>query len=195
MNLTTLEQADKDATSSATSAETPEQLGGIYWSLNEAARQTGGNKGSISRHISEGKLQWHDRPEGKRLHAAEVMHFYGDRMRQRRNRVANTQQITTSEQVEQENNTPVAEAQQLETAVKLASAETEIRYLKEMLEVERERREKAEQEQDRWHTAYEGLKLLPPPTTQPANSNLPETPAATPQPIQKRSFWDRIAGR
>lgn len=185
MAITTLEQPATDATAAATKPVTPEQVAGVYWSLNEAARQVGGNKGSISRHISEGKLQWHDRPEGKRLHAAEVMHFYADRIRQRRNPVAKGANDTGLELITSKSNTPETEPQHLETAVKLATAEMEVRYLKEMLEVERQRREKAEQEQDRWHRAYDELKLLPAPA---ANSNTPE---ASP----KRSLWDMITGK
>jgi hypothetical protein len=170
-----------------TAPSTPEEVTGLYWSLNEAARQTGLNKGNISRNIAEGKLQWHDRPDGiRKLSASEVMHVYGDRIRQRRNRVVLDPSITSL----QHPNTDRNALQHLVISSQLTSAEVEICHLKELLEIEKQRRvteeqrrDKAEKEQDRWYQAYQELKALP----------APETKQQKPAP--KSGFFGRIFGK
>ena len=50
----------------------------MYMSLSQASRIWGKHKGTISKHVKEGKLQWHEQPGGeKKLFAAEVANLYG----------------------------------------------------------------------------------------------------------------------
>jgi hypothetical protein len=50
----------------------------LYISLSQAAKTWHMYKGTVSRHVKEGKLQWHDQPDGTRkLFAPEVANLYG----------------------------------------------------------------------------------------------------------------------
>ncbi|HEY3783458.1 MAG TPA: hypothetical protein VGL56_20435 [Fimbriimonadaceae bacterium] len=50
----------------------------LYISLSQAAKTWHMYKGTVSRHVKEGKLQWHDQPDGSRkLFAPEVANLYG----------------------------------------------------------------------------------------------------------------------
>ena len=200
----------QQAISEETEQETPEQivdpslLSGVYLSLNEAARQTGISKGTISKDAKSGsKLQWHDQPDGTRkLHAAEVFRLYENRIRLRNLNSRNSSvdvQLTEKQQA-------ISEETEQETphdAVRLAVLEEKIKSAEQLLQQQQEQfaeRLKAteqflaslqehnqdlKRERDNWREEAQSIKLLmSPPATPDSVSNTP--PAAKP------SWWKRL---
>jgi len=55
-----------------------------YWSLNKASKELGINKSTLSTDAAKGKIQWFDRPEGRRLFAPQLYTFYADRIARRK---------------------------------------------------------------------------------------------------------------
>jgi hypothetical protein len=194
--MTTSEQAYQEETPVET--PTPEQVAGVYWSLNEASRQTKMPKGTISKDAAKGKIQWHERPDGtKKLHAAEIFHYYADRIKRRAQETGNNRgnvvSLTTSEQQISQEETWKQPQKQDQNAIQLAEALLEVRHLKERLDDKSEQIEDLREQRDKLMEQNHRLTLmLPAPTPTPAAQD--NTPPENP-PVQRRSLWGRITGK
>ena len=167
--MTELEPSILDETKDTTTLETKPPDDPMYCTQYQFHKITGISKVTIKRHVDAGKIQLHSRADGRRLlFVPEAMNFYQDRIKKDSEVTVTNIELGNVTKLEPGKTYNNQVSEPVELISKLAAADMEIKYLKEMLEGERERRVKAEREQDRWHTAYEELKMLPAPAAQPA---------------------------
>ena len=184
--LTEMQRAEPQETVHATlwDIDSPDRLAGIYVSLNEAARQTGIAKGTISKDAKDSsKLQWHEQPDGTRkLHAAQVFQFYENRIKKRNLVSGNIEKhasLTETQRAETERE------QQDRTAetIKLVLFEERLKANEQLIKTLQERNEDLKAERDHWREHAESLKLLvrPPAAPEPVSS-----------PAERKPFWRRL---
>lgn len=164
----------------------PDDNSGVYLSMNEASRQSKVPKGTISKDVAKGKLQWHERPDGTRkLHAAEVFHFYSDRIRREEtgNSTVNGVSVSAPEQPS-EQETPT------KTAIELVEARTEVRFLRERLANDAEQIKDLREQRNKLMESNQRLTYL---LTGPAAA--PAAEAAKEEPASLVSFWQRLFPR
>jgi len=152
-----------------------------YWSMSQASKVLGINKGMISQDVSKGKIQWHERPDGSRkLFAPELYSVYADKLAKRKKQLE-----TASEQVSRTENKPQANG---EVTGVMEAKEEVISLLKSQLEEMRRDVADIKQDRDHWRRqaeqATEIIRALPAPN--------PITPVKTPE---KRGFVARLFGR
>jgi hypothetical protein len=142
----------------------------MYVSLSRAAKVWGKHKGTISKHVKEGKLQWHDHPGGTRkLFAPEIAHLYGPPPSNGAQPVDNPKQGTTGQPQGSPGN-----ANEITALQAVVNAKDEvIKVLQSQLERERE---VAEQWRKEYGSIKEQMLALPAP------KNTPEEPP-------KKGFW------
>ncbi|RYD73047.1 MAG: hypothetical protein EOP84_22155 [Verrucomicrobiaceae bacterium] len=132
----------------------------LYISLGEAARTWGKHKGTVSKHIKDGKLQWHNQPNGtKKLFAPEVANLYGPIP----GNVAETVQKPVEGTDKQPHATPheTGEIKGLEAA--LTAKEEVIALLRDQLADAKSQIERERQMADQWRMEYQAVKMLPAP--------------------------------
>lgn len=124
----------------------------MYVSLSQAAKMWGKSKNTISMDIKKGKLQWIDIHGGRKLMLGQLSEVYGP-LGGEPARTAPS--VSGRPEVEREQNTQNDNEINMMRAV-LQAKEEQISLLKEQLERERLHAE-------RWHKAFEEIKLLPAP--------------------------------
>ena len=147
-----------------------------YWSMSQASRVLGINKGIISQDVAKGKIQWHDRPDGTRkLFVPELYTVYADKLAKKKKRLEigdNTPDGTETKPPENREVTAVVEAK-----------EEVIALLKSQLDEMRRATDDIRQDRDHWRRQAEEatglLKALP-------------APASYTAPQEKRGFFARL---
>lgn len=124
----------------------------MYVSLSQAAKMWGKSKNTISLDIKKGRLQWIDLSGGRKLMLGQLSEVYGplDNGTQR-----TAQNGSVRPDIEQSKNAQNDNEISMMRAV-LQAKEEQISLLKEQLERER-------LQVERWHRAFEEVKLLPAP--------------------------------
>ncbi len=124
----------------------------MYVSLSQAAKMWGKSKNTISLDIKKGRLQWIDLQGGRKLMLGQLSEVYGPLD----GGTARTpQSVSARPDIEQSQNAQNDNEINMMRAV-LEAKEEQISLLKEQLERERLHAE-------RWHKAFEEVKLLPAP--------------------------------
>jgi hypothetical protein len=124
----------------------------MYVSLSQAAKMWGKSKNTISMDIKKGKLQWIDLHGGRKLMLGQLSEVYGplDEGTPRTSQaVADRAESEHAQNAQNDNEINMMRAV-------LQAKEEQISLLKEQLERERLHAE-------RWHKAFEEIKLLPAP--------------------------------
>jgi hypothetical protein len=152
-----------------------------YWSMSQASKMLGINKGMISQDVSKGKIQWHERPDGtKKLFVPELYHVYADKLAKRKKQLE-----TAAEQVSSPESKPTSNG---EVTGVIEAKEEVIALLKSQLEEMRRDVTDIKQDRDHWRRqaeqATEIILALPAPN--------PITPVTT---HEKRGFVARLFGR
>lgn len=124
----------------------------MYVSLSQAAKMWGKSKNTISMDIKKGKLQWIDIHGGRKLMLGQLSEVYGP-VGGEPNRTSPPSSVRPD--VERPKNEQNDTEINMMRAV-LQAKEEQISLLKEQLERERLHAE-------RWHKAFEEIKLLPAP--------------------------------
>lgn len=143
----------------------------LYMSLGQVARQWRKHKGTVSRHISEGKLQWHDQPDGSRkLFAPEVAKLYGALPQNGIETVSEPVQGTTPQPVS--NTQDPGEIKGLRATVEakdevIRALQEQLADTRAQLERERDNVERERLNADRWREEFQTIKMLPAPAGQP----------------------------
>ena len=139
-------------------------MDGMYISLSQAAKLWGKSKNTLSVDLSKGKLQWVEHQGKRSLMMGQLAELYGP--------------LDAKPSIEQSNGTESERPVLVERTAEinglravLQSKEEQIALLKEQLDHERLNAE-------RWHTAYEQVKMLP-----------------APKPATKPGFLSRMFGR
>ena len=156
-----------------------------YWSLNQASKELGINKSTLSTDASKGKIQWFDQPDGtKKLFAPQLYSFYAERLKKRTERAERVLNVVTSPDIEHlqtpQNTRPNKDLEHV-----LEAKEEVIATLKAQIEDLKAEREDIRVQRDRWHQAYNEIKSLP----APSNDR-----AVIEQPGEKRGFLARLFG-
>jgi len=149
----------------------------MYISLSQAAKVWGKHKGTISKHVKEGKLQWHERPGGERkLFAPEIANLYGQPAETVAQPVDNPEQGTTSQPIGNAGNPHEITALQ----AALQAKDEVIKILQSQIADQRSQVEREREIAEQWRREYGSMKdqllALPAPKTEEA-------------PPQKRGFW------
>jgi hypothetical protein len=130
----------------------------LYISLSQAAKRWGKSKNTLSVDLAKGKLQWVER-EGKRsLMLGQLVQLYGLPLDQRTSKAPEQGTEIGRPKNEEEQN----EINVLRAVLKVK--EEQIALLKDQLEREQEQIERERLTAERWHSAYEQVKMLPAPT-------------------------------
>jgi hypothetical protein len=124
----------------------------MYVSLSQAAKMWGKSKNTISMDIKKGKLQWIDLQGGRKLMLGQLSEVYGSLGGEQ---ARTAPPVSGRPEVEREQNAQNDNEINMMRAV-LQAKEEQISLLKEQLERERLHAE-------RWHKAFEEIKLLPAP--------------------------------
>jgi hypothetical protein len=124
----------------------------LYVSLSQAAKMWGKSKNTISLDIKKGRLQWIDLPGGRKLMLGQLSEVYGPVGGEPGRTAPSVSQGPAFERPKNEQNDNEINMMR---AV-LQAKEEQISLLKEQLERERLHAE-------RWHKAFEEIKLLPAP--------------------------------
>ena len=124
----------------------------MYVSLSQAAKMWGKSKNTISLDIKKGRLQWIDLQGGRKLMLGQLSEVYGPVGGEPARTVPSVPQRPDVERPKNEQNNNEINMMR---AV-LQAKEEQISLLKEQLEHERLHAE-------RWHKAFEEIKLLPAP--------------------------------
>ena len=135
----------------------------LYVSLSQAAKTWHMYKGTISRHVKEGKLQWHDQPDGTRkLFAPEVANLYGPPPTGNPETVSESHRQTASST---ENNAEIAT---LRTS--LDAKEEVIKLLQQQVAAYRDQIEREREVAEQWRHEFTSMKdqvlALPAPSKQ-----------------------------
>jgi hypothetical protein len=152
-----------------------------YWSMSQASRTLGINKGIISQDVSKGKIQWHARPDGtKKLFVPELYNVYSDKLAKKRKQLENGDKpLNGTENKLQENR---------ELTVIVEAKDEVITLLKSQIEGLRGDLIDTRQDRDHWRRQAEQatdiLKALP----APANHN------AEPSKERRLNLWQRLTG-
>jgi hypothetical protein len=167
-----------------TTATTPPALPD-YVTQYQFATTFGIHKSTVKRAVDSGKIQAHRRPDGNRLFLPEALQYFQDKIK-KHSQVIDTSSETSINHPKAPVSTPpesvaIPVSQLMELQAKVAAIETEAKFLTQMLEEERKRRQATEADRDRWHTAYQEMKALPAPIVQPEP--------------QKTGFFARLFGR
>jgi hypothetical protein len=164
-----------------------------YWSISQASRELGINKGIISQDAAKGKLQLHPRGDGtKKLFVPELFNVYADKIAKKKKQLENGDNPTSRTE-----NKPIVNR---ELTVVLEAKEEVIALLKSQIDGLRVEVTDVRQDRDHWRRqaeqATEILKALPAPTNQnppqpdpSANANVPMVAP------QQPGFWARLFGR
>lgn len=125
--------------------------------INEAARLTGKNKAVIHRDADKGKLHHSKNEKGHRIfQIADLISCYGELKPQTSDETGSNHSKSPAEETGE-----TSDNKGLEAA--LQAKEEVIATLKEQIEDLRAEREDIRRERDRWHGAYNEIKMLPAP--------------------------------
>lgn len=154
-------------------------------SLGQAAKLAGVGKTTISRAIASGRLSATRKDDGGYdIDPAELSRVYDVRP-ERLERLSSGAPLDEIEADEDEDVKGEDRAEEARRRLEIMVLEEQIRSLRDLIQSEKERREAAEADRDRWHEqAAKATALLPPPA--PAND-----PAET----RKAGLLDRLFGR
>jgi hypothetical protein len=141
-------------------------------SISEAARLTGKSRNTLHRHIKSGKVSKREDKDGNPvIDTAELIRVYG-KLKIDSDSVKQSQ----SDSMAQRDTPPVTD----DTAMKIALLEQKINFLEKERDTERERREQAEAEKERWAKQAE------------STTRLLEAPKQPPAQQEKPGFWKRF---
>ena len=153
-----------------------------YVGINQAARLIGKGKQQIYRDIEAGKLSWHIEGDGKKqLQIADLDRVYKLKPQGvTSDETSNQNQMLPSEQL------PVTDQKAIDTAVKIAVLESELKAKDDALRRMEDEVKDLRQNRDKQLEAIKQLTLLLP---------APITPQAAPEataPAERKSFWKRL---
>jgi hypothetical protein len=124
----------------------------LYISLSQAAKTWHMYKGTVSRHVKEGKLQWHDQPDGSRkLFAPEVANLYVAPPGNAAETVSNSSKAAPA--VEEASNSDVTLLKSM-----LEAKEEMIKVLQNQLNDQRAQIERERQVAEQWRSEFTSMK-------------------------------------
>jgi hypothetical protein len=154
-----------------------------YVGINEAARLTGKGKQQIYRDIEAGRLSWHIEESGRKtLQIADL-----DRVYKLKSQNVTSTKTGDNNRLLPASQTDVTTTETIETAVRIAVLEAELKAKAEALQrVEDENRD-LRQTRDKLLDQNNRLTMLLPAPTPPA-----PLVVAEPEPPKRPSFWQRL---